>query len=87
MAAKNRYHPRNDGLGSRRIQTQRLGSRHSLGDMLFVSSFLIPSSFVILPLGAWDLELVHGSVCTSTESTAGRSRTIGFHLSPALADA
>ena len=29
----------------------------------------------------------HGSVCTSTESTAGRSRTIGFQLSPALSDA
>jgi hypothetical protein len=29
----------------------------------------------------------HGSVCTSTESTAGRSRTIGFQLSPASADA
>ena len=27
------------------------------------------------------------SVCTSTESTAGRSRTIGFQLSPASADA
>jgi len=29
----------------------------------------------------------HGSVCTSTDSTAGRSRTIGFQLSPASADA
>ena len=29
----------------------------------------------------------HGSVCTSTESTAERSRTIGFHLSPASGDA
>jgi hypothetical protein len=29
----------------------------------------------------------HGSVCTSTESTAGRSRTIGFQLSPASGDA
>jgi len=29
----------------------------------------------------------HGSICTSTESTAGRSRTIGFQLSPASADA
>ena len=28
----------------------------------------------------------HGSVCTSTESTAGKSRTIGFQLSPASAD-
>ena len=28
----------------------------------------------------------HGSVCTSTESTAGRSRTIGFQLSPESAD-
>jgi hypothetical protein len=28
----------------------------------------------------------HGSVCTSTESTAGRSRTIGFQLSPASGD-
>jgi hypothetical protein len=30
---------------------------------------------------------VHASVCTSTESTAGRSRTIGTQLSPASADA
>src|SRR2546430_7680171 len=29
----------------------------------------------------------HGSVWTSTESTAGRSRTIGAHVSPASADA
>src|SRR5439155_19359057 len=29
----------------------------------------------------------HGSVWTSTESTAGRSRTIGVQLSPASADA
>ena len=29
----------------------------------------------------------HGSVCTSTDSTAGRSRTIGAQLSPASADA
>ena len=29
----------------------------------------------------------HASVCTSTESTAGRSRTIGAQLSPASADA
>src|SRR5207244_8385935 len=28
----------------------------------------------------------HGSVCTSTESTAGRSRTMGAQLSPASAD-
>ena len=26
------------------------------------------------------------SVCTSTDSTAGRSRTIGFQLSPASAE-
>jgi hypothetical protein len=29
----------------------------------------------------------HGSVCTSTDSTAGKSRTIGFQLSPASAEA
>jgi len=29
----------------------------------------------------------HGSVCTSTDSTAGKSRTIGAQLSPASADA
>src|SRR5208283_1938223 len=29
----------------------------------------------------------HGNVCTSTESTAGRSRTMGAQLSPASADA
>ena len=29
----------------------------------------------------------YASVCTSTLSTAGRSRTIGFQLSPASADA
>src|SRR5437773_12136762 len=29
----------------------------------------------------------HGRVCTSTESTPGRSRTMGFQLSPPLADA
>lgn|ERR1700733_10705497 len=29
----------------------------------------------------------HSSVCTSTDSTAGKSRTIGAQLSPASADA
>jgi len=29
----------------------------------------------------------HGSVCTSTESTPGKSRTIGTQLSPASAEA
>src|SRR5207244_9209978 len=29
----------------------------------------------------------HVSVCTSTESTPGKSRTMGFQLSPASADA
>src|SRR5213075_345500 len=29
----------------------------------------------------------HGSVCTSTESTAGRSRTTASHVSPPSADA
>ena len=29
----------------------------------------------------------HGSACTSTDSTAGRSRTIGAQLSPPSADA
>jgi hypothetical protein len=29
----------------------------------------------------------HGSVCTSTDSTPGKSRTIGAQLSPALAEA
>ena len=28
----------------------------------------------------------HGSVCTSTDSTAGRSRTIGAHVSPPSGD-
>src|SRR5258706_7738155 len=28
----------------------------------------------------------HGRVCTSTESTAGRSRTTGAHVSPASAE-
>jgi hypothetical protein len=35
----------------------------------------------------WQNNANHGSVCTSTESTAGRSRTIGFQLSPASGDA
>jgi len=29
----------------------------------------------------------HGNVCASTESTAGKSRTSGFHLSPASTEA
>src|SRR5438552_2643735 len=29
----------------------------------------------------------HGSVCASTDKTAGRSRTVAFHVSPALVDA
>ncbi len=29
----------------------------------------------------------HGSVCTSTDNTAGKSRTMGFQLSPASAEA
>ena len=33
-----------------------------------------------------ELHADHVSVCTSTDNTAGRSRTIGFQESPALAD-
>src|SRR6267378_1083322 len=33
------------------------------------------------------LRWAHASVCTSTESTPGRSRTMGAQLSPASADA
>ena len=39
-----------------------------------------------LPAGGFQRSL-HGSVCTSTESTGGRSRTIGAQLSPASTDA
>ncbi len=35
----------------------------------------------------WQQNTYHCSVCTSTDRTAGRSRTIGFQLSPALVDA
>jgi len=34
----------------------------------------------------WELGLAQLSVCTSTESTAGRSRTMDFQLSPASVD-
>src|ERR1700682_1168363 len=39
------------------------------------------------PQMSWQNNLNHDSVWTSTESTAGRSRTIGAQLSPASADA
>src|SRR5438876_11574915 len=35
----------------------------------------------------WKDDTNHGNACTSTDKTAGRSRTIGFQLSPASADA
>src|SRR5262245_24518310 len=35
----------------------------------------------------WKLDSNHGTTWTSTDSTAGRSRTIGAQLSPASADA
>jgi|SRR5450755_1107439 len=35
----------------------------------------------------WNLNPYHGNVWTSTDSTAGRSRTIGAQLSPASDDA
>ncbi len=35
----------------------------------------------------WKYDPDHASVCTSTESTAGKSRTIAAQLSPASADA
>jgi len=35
----------------------------------------------------WKNNANHCSVCTSTERTAGRSRTMGAHVSPASADA
>src|ERR1700732_5065480 len=34
----------------------------------------------------WEHNSDHGSVCTSTDNTAGRSRTIGAQLSPASAE-
>src|SRR5712671_6443397 len=45
------------------------------------------STVFIRALFEFLLDLVHGSVCTSTDSTAGRSRTIGAQLSPASAEA
>src|SRR5271168_3141979 len=39
------------------------------------------------PQVRWQFDSDHGSVCTSTESTAGRSRTMGAQVSPASADA
>src|SRR6202046_568825 len=40
------------------------------------------------PAQVWrEKDANHGSVWTSTESTAGRSRTMGDHVSPASADA
>src|SRR5690242_3742857 len=39
------------------------------------------------PQMRWKNHPDHDSVCTSTESTAGRSRTIGAQLFPASADA
>jgi len=35
----------------------------------------------------WQHDANHGSVWTSTESTAGRSRTMGDHVSPASEEA
>ena len=40
-----------------------------------------------IPQVRWEDDADHLRVCTSTESTAGRSRTMGFQLSPASADA
>jgi len=34
----------------------------------------------------WKHHSYHDKVCTSTDRTAGRSRTIGFHVSPLSAD-
>lgn len=34
----------------------------------------------------WKDDAYHANVCTSTDNTAGKSRTIGFQLSPASAD-
>src|SRR5688572_3913332 len=36
--------------------------------------------------GELDADAGHGSVCASTDRTAGRSRTIGVQLSPASAE-
>src|SRR5262249_22710178 len=39
------------------------------------------------PQMGWEIDSYHGSVCTSTEGTAGRSRTIAAQESPPSADA
>jgi len=39
------------------------------------------------PKVCWEMDSYHCSVWTSTDNTAGRFRTIGVQLSPALADA
>ena len=39
------------------------------------------------PQMRWEDDADHGSVCTSTDNTAGRSRTMGVQLSPASLDA
>lgn len=35
----------------------------------------------------WKHDANHGRVCTSTDKTPGRSRTMGFHELPPLAEA
>jgi hypothetical protein len=35
----------------------------------------------------WEYDLNHGRLWTSTDTTAGRSRTMGAQVSPALAEA
>src|SRR5206468_10854163 len=50
-------------------------------DMHFIANFRQRAEMM------WKNDSNHFSVCTSTDRTAGKSRTIGFHESPASDDA
>ena len=67
--------------GLERVEDRALRDRPS------TSSSTSPSDARQRPQMCGQHDSDHGSVCTSTDSTAGRSRTIGAQLSPASAEA
>lgn len=76
-----------DRPAQHRIASLERIEHRALGHLTFDVERHFPVDFRELPQMCGKHDSDHGTVWTSTDSTAGRSRTIGAQLSPASADA
>jgi len=75
-----------DGAPQHRVAGFEGVEHGALGDDAFDIEVHLAVHLRQRPQGGGEHHADHGSVCASTDRTAGRSRTIGAQLSPASAD-